>query len=91
MAQGGSDWYNRLVLILLNFKHLLSKLKVKLQLYIKSLSHWAVIRECWWKPAHSTEGQEKARAAPVGMLSVFRQLSLVLDGHDTLNELEEEN
>lgn len=62
MAQGGSDWYNKLVLLLLNFKHLLSKLKMKLQPYVKSRSHSAIVRECWWEPAHSTEGQEKARA-----------------------------
>lgn len=36
MPQGGSDWNNRLVLTLLNFKNLLSKLKMKLQLYMKS-------------------------------------------------------
>lgn len=62
MAQGGSGWYNRLALILLNFKNLLSKLKMKLQLYIKSQSRSTVVRECWWKSAHSTEDQEEASA-----------------------------
>lgn len=60
---------------------------MKLQLYIKSRSHSAVVGECWWKPAHSAEGQGKARRAPFGMLSVFRQLPLDLDGHDTLDEI----
>lgn len=75
MAQGGSDWYNRLVLTLLNFKNLLSKLKMKPQPYIKSWSHSAVVGECWWEPAHSTEGQEKARADSSGNVEDFQTAS----------------